>query len=120
MLGLTAAAPATSSPPRVGRSPPPYILATDAPVLPIGGFTGQAPSPTLGELKGEVGSGALRYVLLSDGTSMFPGGWMGGAAVKGATTAAAQASQWVIGSCGAVPPSSYGGGVSGTRLYDCG
>ena len=101
----------------------PYILALDASVLPIGGFTGQAPSPDLGTLKGEVGSGALRYVLLSDGTSMFPWGGTGGAAATGrgavATTAAAQASRWVTGSCAAVPPVSYGGGVAGTRLYDC-
>ena len=97
----------------------PYILATGAPVQPIGGFTGQAPSPTLDALKSEVGSGQLRYVLLSDGTSMFPGAWMGGGAAKGPATAAAQATTWVTGSCAAVPPAGYGGGVAGTRLYDC-
>ncbi|MFC1420346.1 ArnT family glycosyltransferase [Streptacidiphilus cavernicola] len=94
----------------------PYILATGAPVLPIGGFGGQAPSPSLAALQGDVGSGALRYVLLSDGTSALP--WGGGAGGS-ATTAAAQASRWVSASCAAVPPGSYGGGVAGTRLYDC-
>jgi 4-amino-4-deoxy-L-arabinose transferase-like glycosyltransferase len=97
----------------------PYILASDASVLPMGGFTGQAPSPTLAALKGEVASGALRYVLVGDGTSVFPGSGGGGGRGGGAATAGAQATRWVSGSCGLVPPGSYGGGVAGARLYDC-
>ncbi|MHA6764301.1 ArnT family glycosyltransferase [Streptacidiphilus sp. PAMC 29251] len=108
----------------------PYILATGAAVMPIGGFTNQAPTPTLGTLQREVGAGALHYVLLSDGTSGFAGfggGQQSGrqaegtqAAGTGVRTAAAQASAWVSSSCAAVPPSAYGGGVAGTRLYHCG
>ncbi|MFC1407983.1 ArnT family glycosyltransferase [Streptacidiphilus sp. N1-12] len=94
----------------------PYILATGDPVLPIGGFTNQAPSPTLGALQREVGAGALRYVLLGDGTSGLFGGRPAGGS---ATTAAARATAWVSGSCQPVPPSAYGGGVAGTKLYHC-
>ena len=90
----------------------PYILATGAPVLPVGGFTNQAPTPTLGALRQDVGAGALRYVLLDDGRSGFLG-----RTVKG--SAAARLSQWVTSSCDAVPPSAYGGGVAGARLYHC-
>ncbi|MEY9965155.1 4-amino-4-deoxy-L-arabinose transferase-like glycosyltransferase [Streptacidiphilus sp. MAP12-16] len=92
----------------------PYILAADARVLPIGGFTDQVPSPTLGALQRQVSQGKLRYVLIADTTS-------GDAAAVTATagTAAAQATRWVSHSCAPVPPGSYGGGVAGVRLYHC-
>ena len=109
----------------------PYILASDAPVLPIGGFTNQAPSPTLASLKQQVGAGELGYVLLSDRPMGFGGG---GAAAGGsgsfgaghgsggdavAPTVAAQAAGWVAASCTVVPPAAYGGGVAGSKLYHC-
>ena len=106
----------------------PYILASDAPVLPIGGFTNQAPSPTLASLKQQVSAGELGYVLLSDRPMGFGGGGGGGvggaAAGRGAgdavaTTVAAQAAGWVATSCTVVPPAAYGGGVAGSKLYHC-
>jgi 4-amino-4-deoxy-L-arabinose transferase-like glycosyltransferase len=42
----------------------PYILFQGAAVLPMGGFTGSAPSPTLPELQSLVATGQLRYVML--------------------------------------------------------
>ena len=91
----------------------PYILASDAPVLPIGGFTNQAPTPTLASLKQQVGAGELVYVLLSDHPF---GSGVGDAA---GNTVAAQATRWVTGSCTAVPPAAYGGGVTDSKLYHC-
>ncbi|MFC1403892.1 MULTISPECIES: glycosyltransferase family 39 protein [Streptacidiphilus] len=121
----------------------PYILASDAAVLPIGGFTNQAPSPTLASLKQQVSAGELGYVLLSDRPLDFGagggGGGGGGAAGGGgsfgaghgtgrgaggagdavATTVAAQATGWVTSNCTVVPPAAYGGGVAGSKLYHC-
>jgi hypothetical protein len=42
----------------------PFILYAGAPVLPMGGFTGAAPSPTTGRLRHLVATGRLRYVLV--------------------------------------------------------
>jgi 4-amino-4-deoxy-L-arabinose transferase-like glycosyltransferase len=101
----------------------PYILAADARVLPIGGFTNEAPSPTLASLKQQVDTGRLGYVLLSDRPTDFGGSGSGsGSGAAGdavGTTVAARAARWVIGSCTAVPPAVYGGGVAGSKLYHC-
>jgi hypothetical protein len=99
----------------------PYILAADARVLPIGGFTNEAPSPTLASLKQQVDTGRLGYVLLSDRPTDFGGSGSGSGAAGDAvgTTVAARAARWVIGSCTAVPPAVYGGGVAGSKLYHC-
>jgi hypothetical protein len=45
----------------------PYVLATGAAVLPMGGFTGRVPAPTLESFRHLVDTGQLRYVLLSNG-----------------------------------------------------
>ena len=42
-----------------------YILATGEEVLPIGGYNGAAPSPTLEELRLDVTTGRLRFVLVA-------------------------------------------------------
>jgi hypothetical protein len=55
----------------------PYILATAAPILPMGGFSGQAPSPTLPQFQQLVSTGQVRQVLLSGGfdiSRLFQGG----------------------------------------------
>lgn len=46
------------------RMASPFILYTGAPVMPMGGFTGAAPSPSTGRLRQLVTTGKLRYVLL--------------------------------------------------------
>jgi 4-amino-4-deoxy-L-arabinose transferase-like glycosyltransferase len=49
----------------------PYILATGAPILPMGGFSGQAPFPTLAQFQHLVSTGQVRQVLLSGGFDIF-------------------------------------------------
>ncbi|MEY9835227.1 hypothetical protein [Streptacidiphilus sp. EB103A] len=85
-------------------------------MLPIGGFTNQGPSPTLASLKQQVRADELVYVLLSDHPFGFGGSESGDAV---GTTVADQATRWVTGSCTAVPPTAYGGGVAGSELYHC-
>jgi hypothetical protein len=45
----------------------PYIQATGREVLPIGGFEGGAPAPTVAQLRGYVSSGKVRAVLVPSG-----------------------------------------------------
>jgi hypothetical protein len=80
----------------------PYIM-EGLSVLPIGGFTGQAPFPTTSQLAAMVTAGKLRYVLGGGG---FGGGDSGGGAMS-----------WVTQNCATVDPTAYGG--SNTTLYDC-
>jgi 4-amino-4-deoxy-L-arabinose transferase-like glycosyltransferase len=47
----------------------PYILATGREILPIGGFEGGIPSPTVGQVAHYVSSGELRAVLVPDSSS---------------------------------------------------
>jgi len=44
-----------------------FITATGEPVLPIGGFDGQDPTPTLNEFKALINNGDLRFVQLGGG-----------------------------------------------------
>jgi 4-amino-4-deoxy-L-arabinose transferase-like glycosyltransferase len=74
----------------------PYIVATGQEVLPMGGFTGSVPEPTLSRITDLVSTGQLRFVLLSVGVSQ-----------------SAQIASWVKRSCTTVPAKDYGGG-SGT------
>jgi 4-amino-4-deoxy-L-arabinose transferase-like glycosyltransferase len=57
-------------------------LATGAPVMAMGGFSGGDPAPTADELAGYVASGELRYVFVG-GRSGGPAGIPGGAAAPG-------------------------------------
>ena len=50
-----------------GTSAAPFITATGDNILPIGGFDGQDPAPTLDEFKTLISSGALKYVLVGGG-----------------------------------------------------
>ncbi|TXS49784.1 mannosyl transferase [Streptomyces sp. or43] len=94
-----------------------YILATGAPVLPMGGFSGGSPTPAPAEVKRRVAEGELRFVLLS------ADGWQGYAQTQGHKNAAVDAVRaWVRTDCTAVPPSTFGGNdkdIQGT-LYRCG
>ncbi|WP_037679017.1 ArnT family glycosyltransferase [Streptomyces catenulae] len=53
-----------------------YQLATGKPVMPIGGFNGSDPSPTLAHFKQLVADGRIHYFLASEGGG--PGGFPGG------------------------------------------
>ncbi|MGW7004245.1 ArnT family glycosyltransferase [Streptomyces sp. NPDC054933] len=83
----------------------PYILAKGVDVLPLGGFTGQVPFPSVTQFQQLVNSGKLRYVLLGGGRGM---GAMFGNSDAG-TTSTAQITNWVRSACTSVPASAYGG-----------
>ncbi len=78
----------------------PYILATGREILPIGGFQGGIPSPTLAQLRRYIASGQVRAFLVprvSDDPRV----------------------SWVHAHC-APPPASPSSGHGPTALYDCG
>ncbi len=96
-------------------------LATEQPVMALGGFTGMDPTPTLAELQADVASGKLRYVLLAEGPGIFRDG-AGGAGFPGGanTTIASQRDAWVAADCTMVDDTPDGGSVLGAgALYDC-
>ncbi|WP_234341408.1 ArnT family glycosyltransferase [Streptomyces sp. NRRL S-646] len=78
------------------RSASPYILFAGAKVLPMGGFTGAAPTPTNAEFRNLIATGRLRYVVLG-GVPTAPG---------------RAAAHWVHGHCTRVPHQTF-------RVYDC-
>ncbi len=78
-------------------------LATGAPVMAMGGFTGSDPTPTLTELQSYIRSGELRFVLL------------GGGGGPGGSSGTSDRDAWIAASCTAVDTGS--GTTSG--LYDC-
>jgi 4-amino-4-deoxy-L-arabinose transferase-like glycosyltransferase len=123
----------------------PYITATGQAFLPMGGFSGSVPEPTMARVEQLVDAGELRYFLLdatgagvgtggsgsgsSSGSSS--GGQPGGFAGPGAGSSATGSSiaSWVRSSCTVVPASAYGGtsvsattapgSAGGQSLYLC-
>ena len=96
----------------------PYIEATGQEVMPMGGFSGSVPEPTLAHVEQLVKSGQLKFFLL-DGTGT--GGGFGGRGGTGSTVSAIES--WVENTCRTVPASDYSGtstttGTGGT-LYAC-
>jgi 4-amino-4-deoxy-L-arabinose transferase-like glycosyltransferase len=69
-----------------------YQLASDDPVMAIGGFNGTDPAPTLAQFKADVSQGEIHYYIASGGVGGFGGGGFGGG---GSTSDAAQISTWV-------------------------
>ena len=97
----------------------PYILATGQEVMPMGGFSGTVPSPTLSAVKDLVRTGQLRFFLIS-GTGAGAGFGSGG----GSTAATIDA--WVESACKAVPATDYASatatstaGAGEGTLYAC-
>jgi len=92
-----------------------YILATGQEVMPMGGFSGSVPEPTLSRIKQLVSTGQLRFFLLGGA------GGFGGLGRGGADSTTAQVASWVESACAAVPAADYGStsGSAGT-LYACG
>ncbi|WP_414891772.1 glycosyltransferase family 39 protein [Rhodococcus sp. Leaf258] len=76
-----------------------YQLATEDPVMPIGGFNGSDPSPTLAEFQQHVADGEIHWFIA--------GGGMGG----GASGTSAEISEWVTATFTAQT-------VDGVTLYD--
>jgi 4-amino-4-deoxy-L-arabinose transferase-like glycosyltransferase len=80
----------------------PYILATGGEVLPIGGFSGSVPSPTLRHFQHLVDAGQLRYFLAGQQGSGFMGRARSGQALAITT--------WVQHDCAP---------LATTSLYEC-
>jgi 4-amino-4-deoxy-L-arabinose transferase-like glycosyltransferase len=94
----------------------PYILATGQEVMPMGGFSGTVPSPTLAAVKHLVRTGQLRFFLISGV------GAGGGAGFGGGGSTAATIDAWVRTACTAVPAADYAGTSATTTadsLYAC-
>jgi 4-amino-4-deoxy-L-arabinose transferase-like glycosyltransferase len=82
-----------------------YIIGAKAEILPMGGYTGQTPFPTVKQFTELISTGQLRYVLTSDADS-------------------ASTIVWTVHHCALVPPTSYGApdntrNLQQQRLYDC-
>ena len=60
-----------------------YQLATDGSVMPIGGFNGTDPSPTLAEFQADVAAGKIHWFIATGGRGGFGGGFGGGFAGPG-------------------------------------
>jgi len=109
----------------------PYILSTGADVLPMGGFTGAAPFPTLAQFEQYVKLGEVRFVVLpaqsatsatgTFSTGGFAAAFAGTSAKSGSTVSRIEA--WVREDCPTVAASAYGGSASTSSgagtLYEC-
>jgi 4-amino-4-deoxy-L-arabinose transferase-like glycosyltransferase len=89
----------------------PYILATGQQVLPMGGFSGSVPEPTLARVQKLVAAGQLRYFMVG-GAGGFGGGRGGGG-----TNETARIASWVEATC---HPVQVSGADSAGTLYQCG
>jgi 4-amino-4-deoxy-L-arabinose transferase-like glycosyltransferase len=72
-----------------------YQLATDDPVMAIGGFNGTDPAPTLAQFETDVAHGDVHYFIASGGGFAGGGFGGGGAGSGGGTTTASQITSWV-------------------------
>jgi 4-amino-4-deoxy-L-arabinose transferase-like glycosyltransferase len=98
----------------------PVILATDEPVMAMGGFMGGDPTPTLDQLKALVSAGKVRYILLGSFGSYRggklptgPDGGPGGPGQDNVQTI----KQYVVQIGTPIPVEEYGGGKGGGLLY---
>lgn len=103
-----------------------FILATGQKVLPIGGFSGLVPQPSLSEFAALVHEGEVRHVLT--------GGTAGAVDTTGASiTVSSQITSWIEAHCTEIPSTDYGvAATSGSQdagpstsgngavLYQCG
>ena len=85
-----------------------YIESTGQMILPMGGFSGSVPEPTLAAFEQLVKTGQLKFVL-SGGAAR--GG--GGASATGTSTVT-EITQWVTANCKTVPAADYGGTATTT------
>jgi 4-amino-4-deoxy-L-arabinose transferase-like glycosyltransferase len=85
-----------------------YQLSTGQPVMPIGGFNGSDPSPTLAQFKAYVAAGKIHYFIEGGG---FGGGGFGGGRSSGGSNASSEIAAWVAANYTATT-------VGGTTLYD--
>ena len=71
---------------RARTNPAGYQLASDEPVMAIGGFLGHDAAPTLAQLGQIISEGEIHYFIASGGGGFGGGGFGGGAAQRGAPT----------------------------------
>jgi hypothetical protein len=71
----------------------PFIMATGQPFLPMGGFSGSVPQPTLAAVQHLVSTGQLHYFLLGGG------GGFGGPGQGGGETELSRITSWVTSTC---------------------
>jgi len=110
----------------------PIVLATNRPVMAMGGFSGNDPILTTNDLQDLISNGTVRFFLINPPRSTqqrtgqlpaqsrgafpdFGGGNFGGQSALSA---------WIGGHCSIVPASAWqssrgGAGVGGSRLYNC-
>jgi 4-amino-4-deoxy-L-arabinose transferase-like glycosyltransferase len=74
-------------------------LATGAPVMAMGGFSGNDGAPTLSQLQADVAAGTLRFVLINGGRALFSS-FMGRAGGSGSISAWVAAHGKVVSSAG--------------------
>ncbi len=87
-----------------------YQLASQQPVMSIGGFNGSDPSPTLAQFKAWVADGRIHYLIASDGSmGGGMGGGTGGPNASGSTSS--EIAAWVADNYTATT-------VDGVTLYD--
>jgi len=72
-----------------------YQLATEDPVMAIGGFNGTDPSPTLAQFEKYVTDGRIHYFISGGGMGGGTGGGMGGGSASGGSSTSSQISSWV-------------------------
>ncbi|MEY9926408.1 4-amino-4-deoxy-L-arabinose transferase-like glycosyltransferase [Catenulispora sp. GP43] len=82
-------------------------LAANVPVLPMGGFTSDAPAPTVQGLARLVHTGQVRYVVVS------------GMRMGGRSVAAKDRDAWVTGHCHSIPGFAPGTGKTASGVFDC-
>ncbi|WP_269470736.1 glycosyltransferase family 39 protein [Streptomyces humicola] len=82
----------------------PYILATGDTVLPMGGFSGSVPQPSLDDFVSLVHKGEVRFVL-TQGSGSAGAGMPGAGGGSGSLTGI---SSWVTKHCAQVPSQDYG------------
>jgi hypothetical protein len=100
------------------RTAQPYIMATGQAFVPMGGFSGSTPHPTLTEVRQMVNRGQVRYFLFgSTGGSFSIAQLFGGGAA--ATSTASEVIAWVKSACAKVPAGDYDGSASTGILYGC-
>lgn len=97
----------------------PYIEATGQEVMPMGGFSGSVPEPTLTRVKELIKTGQLRFFLFSGGGGgRFGGGGFGGGGRGGSTASTIES--WVQSNCATIPARDYAGTTSSAgTLYAC-
>ncbi|MFJ3957221.1 ArnT family glycosyltransferase [Arthrobacter sp. NPDC090010] len=99
----------------------PYILDDGAPILAMGGFSGQVPFPSLTGLESLVHAGQLKFVAIG-GAGGAMNAFLGGQSAD-ATGPTAALTAWVTAHCAKVPAQDYSGAnaTSGTSqtLYEC-